>query len=80
MAERDASTDVAIFLAGAAFGAGVALLLAPQSGRKTRRLIQKKGQDTLDYVAGKGHDIYDRGKELADDATRFAERTIKSVM
>ena len=38
------------FLAGAAAGAAAGLLLAPQAGRKTRRLIQEKASDVVEKV------------------------------
>jgi gas vesicle protein len=40
------------FLLGAALGAGVALLLAPASGRETRQKLAEYGEKT--YTAGKG--------------------------
>lgn len=39
------------FLIGAAVGAGVALLLAPQSGKKTRRQIRGIAEDLTDQAA-----------------------------
>jgi gas vesicle protein len=56
------------FLAGAIIGVGTALLLAPQSGAKTRRLLRtyaeqaedevlervKEARDALDTVIGQG--------------------------
>ncbi|MDD4859807.1 MAG: YtxH domain-containing protein [Dehalococcoidales bacterium] len=38
------------FLAGAAIGAAAGILLAPQSGRKTRRLIQEKADEVAEKV------------------------------
>jgi len=64
------------FLAGVGIGAGVALLLAPKSGRETRRLISRKTEDGMDFVAAKGRglrrqaeDTLERGKELASRLT-----------
>jgi len=42
MASNDNGVSIAWFLVGAAVGASVALLYAPQSGKDTRRLIAKK--------------------------------------
>lgn len=39
------------FLLGGAVGAGLALLLAPQSGKKTRRQIQHFAADLADHTA-----------------------------
>jgi gas vesicle protein len=69
------------FLAGAAIGAGVALLYAPKSGRDTRRLIGRKARDSRDAVADmgrdlldKGRDLYEKGRQVADDAAELFER------
>ena len=74
------------FVAGAAIGAAVALLYAPQSGDRTRRLISRKakegrevlsesGRDLLD----KGRDLYEKGRQVADDAAELFERGRRKV-
>jgi gas vesicle protein len=45
------------FLLGALVGAGVALLLAPQSGEETRRQLGEKGRQ-----------LGEKGRQLADEA------------
>lgn len=69
------------FLAGATIGAAVALLYAPQSGDRTRRLIGQKLADGRDTLADSGADLIDKGRELykkgrrvADDAAEMFER------
>jgi len=69
------------FVAGAAIGATIALLTAPQSGRVTRRFITKKARHTGDAVVDasrdlmdKGRDLYDKGRKVADDAAELFER------
>ena len=47
------------FLMGGIIGAGVALLLAPQSGRKTRKQILEAADDVRDYAS-------DYAKKLKD--------------
>jgi len=59
-------TTVATVLVAGAVGAGMALLWAPQSGARTRRLIRRKAED----VAGEIRDIYDSIKEAGGDARR----------
>lgn len=67
MSEDNASTNLLYFLAGASLGAVVALLYAPQSGKKTREFISDK--------AGEGKDfLKDKGKELRDQAGDYVER------
>jgi gas vesicle protein len=69
------------FVAGAAVGATIALLYAPQSGRDTRRFIGKRAKYTSDAVADasrdimdKGRDLYDKGRKVADEAAELFER------
>lgn len=52
MLDRDDSGTILIsFLVGGIVGAGLALLLAPQSGKKTRRQIIDLAEDAKDYAA-----------------------------
>lgn len=67
-------------------GASVALLYAPQSGERTRRLIGKKARQHREALADggrdlyeKGRDLYDRGRRVADDAAELFERGRKIV-
>jgi gas vesicle protein len=73
----DTREQAAFFLLGAAIGAATALLLAPASGKKTRKRLARKGEEVADYMidAGKDlvekcEDLYERSEELAGDATR----------
>ncbi len=59
---------VAFFLVGAAVGAGIALLVAPQSGKQTRRLLRRQYEDAADYVAGQADAARERGRELVEEA------------
>jgi gas vesicle protein len=45
---RDAGSAAVGFVLGAVVGAGVALLLAPATGKETRRRIAESGQDLSD--------------------------------
>lgn len=74
------------FVAGAAIGASIALLYAPQSGRDTRRYLNKKSrqgreilEDTGRDLADKGRELYKKGRGLADDAAELFERGRKIV-
>jgi gas vesicle protein len=69
------------FLTGAAMGAAVALLYAPQSGERTRRQIGRKladGReilaDSTDDVIEKGRDLYTKGRRVADEAAELFEK------
>ncbi|MGH9555518.1 MAG: YtxH domain-containing protein [Terriglobales bacterium] len=59
---------VAFFLVGAAVGAGIALLVAPQSGKQTRRMLQRRYEDAADAIAEKADAVRERGREIVDEA------------
>jgi len=63
------------FFCGTALGAGVALLLAPQSGRRTRRMIHRKAEDGRDYLTKVGRDLSDKVSDLSDRGAEFAGET-----
>ena len=73
MAWEDNGNKLAWFLAGAAIGATVALLYAPQSGRDTRKYIRKKTDEGREVLAGAGKDILDRSREVYDKGRKIAE-------
>ena len=85
MEDQDNSA-VVWFLAGAAIGATVALLFAPQSGTETRRRIKERaseGREALNEsgrdLAGRGRDLFEKGKRLADEAADIFDRGRKMV-
>ena len=86
MAREDSGIGLAWFVVGAAVGAAVALLYAPQSGKDTRRLIAKKTEqgrevliDSSKEALDRGKELFDRGRELADEAADIFERGRKLV-
>ena len=64
---NNGSTNLLFFLAGAALGATVALLYAPQSGKKTREYISDRAEEGRDYLK-------DKGKELRESAEDYVEK------
>jgi gas vesicle protein len=69
------------FLVGAAIGASVALLYAPQSGDRTRRLLGRKLADGRDALSEQGselleksRDLFEKGRKVADDAAELFEK------
>jgi gas vesicle protein len=83
---EDTGDRILWFVVGAALGASVALLYAPMTGDKTRRIIGRKaregrevlgesGRDLLD----KGRDLYKQGRRVADEAADLFERGRKMV-
>lgn len=57
---------------GTLIGAGVALLLAPQSGRRTRKRIARAAEDL-------GDEARDRLEDAADDVRRHAEHAVRAA-
>ena len=77
MSDTSAGDRAAFFLLGVAIGAAAALLLAPESGARTRRRLVRKGEDVADYLMDTGKevvekcaDLYERSGELAGGAAR----------
>jgi gas vesicle protein len=54
------------FLVGLGTGASLALLFAPQSGRKTQRFVSQKAQKGLDQMAATGKQVATQVKDWAD--------------
>ena len=53
-------------LVGLAIGAGVALLYAPNSGEKTRKLVKERVLDAWDAGVDQMEDTRKQGKEMLD--------------
>jgi gas vesicle protein len=73
------ATGVVAFLGGAALGAIAALLLAPQSGRKTREQLKgyaRKAEDTLREAASEAGQ---RFEEAVSEGKEYVEAR-KSVL
>ena len=84
---------IVAFLAGACLGAGVALLLAPQSGAETRNLLRgyagqakdemyKRGRaakDKLDAALGRGTESYENVKKRGHEALETGKETMRAA-
>ena len=58
MASKNENKNTLLALAIGAFaGAGIALLFAPQSGRKTRRDVRRLGRKALDKTQSLGEEV-----------------------
>jgi len=71
------------FLLGGLAGAGVALLMAPQSGEETRRKLGEFKDDMKDRAGDYVHDArekvddaIEKGKDLAHDAREKFDETV----
>ena len=67
------------FLLGAALGAGIALLLAPQSGEETRRDIKRKAAEMTDAAKDAAGDLSDSVVDQYSKAKRTMGTTIDSA-
>ena len=87
------SVGIVAFLAGACFGAGAALLLAPQSGAETRDFFRgfagqakdemyKRGRaakDTLDTALERGKESYENVKKQGREALETGKETMRAA-
>jgi gas vesicle protein len=74
--QEDFVNNMGWFVAGAVAGMTAALLLAPQSGKRTRRLIADKTQQGRDAVTETGKDVVDRGKDMVDKGRQLVEDAV----
>lgn len=73
--ERAAFSFVAGMALGALLGAGAALLMAPQSGRRTRRHIARTAEDWGETASERLQDATEEVRRVAEDAIKVAERS-----
>jgi gas vesicle protein len=85
-AQDHLANNLGWFVVGTVVGMTAAILLAPQSGRRTRQIITEKTREGRDAVAETGKDVYERsremvekGKQLVEDAAELFERGRKLV-
>ena len=79
--ERNNGENFVWFLIGAAAGASMALLYAPQAGHKTRRILGRKlteGREALEEQGSdlleKSRELFEKGRKVADDAAELFEK------
>ena len=67
------------FTAGGLVGAGIALLLAPQSGRATRNMMRRKLADTTDSARGLKDRLTRGGQNLRNEAAHRVEGAVSAL-
>jgi len=67
------------FLRGALFGAGIALLFAPRSGRETRDMLSERGTELRDKATEIARDTRSRAETALHDARNKLDEKVKSV-
>src|SRR5689334_8943990 len=70
------SNGVGSFLAGLAIGAGIALLLAPQSGAETRRGIARSARRVRESAQTMAEDVVDKVNDTIQSARDAVEDRI----
>jgi gas vesicle protein len=73
----DVMVGAMLVLVGAIIGAGAALLLAPQSGRKTRRDISRYARKTSKIVEGVAGEVVGSVAGMAEAVEEKAEEVIE---
>lgn len=74
-----AGLAITFLLIGMGAGALVALLLAPQEGKKTRRLLRRKYEDAVDAFSEwkeTAEDMIDKGSDWASSAKETAKEKV----
>lgn len=79
MENKEFGNGFACFFAGVIVGATTALLLAPQAGSRTRRMLREKVEDGVQSVVDVGHELRRQGKRLAEGAAGLADRAAHVV-
>ena len=67
------------FVAGAAIGGALGILLAPDKGSETRRRIVEKGNDLGDSIVGFGETVKDKFNDVVDGVKGSLSRTKNSM-
>lgn len=73
--ERRSGSGIGLFLLGAAVGAGLALLFAPQSGEETRADIRRVARK----AKRKARDLGESGRELAEDLMETGREAVEEL-
>lgn len=66
------------FLAGAAIGAGAALLFAPRTGEQTREKLRQWSEQARNSVETGGRDLISRIRSLREDIENLSSITIET--
>jgi gas vesicle protein len=70
---------ITVFAVGGLVGAGTMLLMAPQSGEKTREVIRKKGVEIKDKAVSSAEETRHRAEDRLDDITSQTKDRMSSL-
>jgi gas vesicle protein len=77
--DNNGSAGLVYFLMGAAIGAGLALLFAPQSGEETRKKVKEFSGKVTDDVIESYEKVSSEAKKSIDQVKHAAENAIEHV-
>ena len=72
--DANATNFIAGFVLGAVVGAGVALLMAPEAGNRTRRTIRRVAGELKESATDQLDDFADDVRSRVDEAVRGARK------
>lgn len=67
------------FIAGAAIGGALGILLAPDKGSETRRRMMEKGSDLGDSIAGFGESVKEKFNDVVEGMKGSFNRSKNSM-
>jgi len=76
---NNGSFGIVTFLAGAALGAGLALLFAPQSGEETRKKIKDVSGKVADDLKENYEKLSNEAKKSVEQVKTAAEKAVENV-
>ncbi len=74
--DNGATNFLAGLLAGAVLGAGAALLLAPDSGKKTRRRLHRAAEDLRETASDRWDEIADEVRDRVEEVLDGARKRL----
>jgi len=72
---NDTGKIIFALVAGAAIGAGLGLLLAPEKGQETRRKIADTASDLTDRIMRKAEEIVSSSKDEVSSSSKFKQHS-----
>jgi len=64
--EDNGSSNFVYFLTGLGIGALIGILLAPQSGERTREILTERAEEGREYLLRKGREVREQASSLVD--------------
>jgi gas vesicle protein len=77
--ETNSMSVISAFVIGGLIGAGVALLMAPQSGHETRSMLRNRGEEIRDKASDLAHEKSHQAHKAIDDITDRTKRTAEEM-